>query len=188
MKVIALSGPKGSGKSEVVKGIRMVAVSRLGVRSQNFADPLKEMLLCLMRRYGYSEQFAKDCLWGSMKEEHLNIWQNKSTRYAMQTLGTEWGRDLLGENFWVNIWSAGCKRHPSDLILVEDLRFMNEYRAIKQLNGIIIRVTRPGFEGDSHRSETEARFFEADHVITNDGSLLQLHVRVEALAERLLAA
>ena len=50
---------------------------------------------------------------GRWKEHPCSLLLNKTPRYAMQTLGTEWGRELIGENIWTHIW----KCHVTELLV-----------------------------------------------------------------------
>lgn len=65
-------------------------------------------------------------------------------------------------------------------IVVTDVRFLDEAKAIKDLGGILIEIRR-NVAQDTHVSETEGSKIKWDHVIENDGSLVDLHRRVRAL-------
>jgi hypothetical protein len=60
-------------------------------------------------------------------------------RMLMQMLGTEFGRDMVHPNLWVNALMNEYKRQKW---LVTDVRFFNEAKAIKDRGGILIRVNR----------------------------------------------
>ena len=121
-------------------------------------------------------------------------------RYALQTLGTEWGRDL-SEDIWILF--ALDKRAPQKLeegaayVIITDCRFpANECRRIRDALGYVVGLDRPGHTGAAalaagkkeHRSETTLRD-DADrakydnYTIINDGTLSDLQKKVkEALA------
>ena len=163
-RVIALTGLAGSGKSTA-----SAYLQTQGYKLTKFASPLKDML----RAIGYNE----DEIEGHLKEVPRS--DGYSPRYAMQTLGTEWGRNCMGQNFWVNIWK---ERAATGLIVVDDCRFSNEADAVRSLGGIVIRLEGRGGIAGGHSSEKMD--FEPDCVVSNDGSITELH---ERLAELLLS-
>lgn len=170
-RLIALTGLAGSGKSTVAKRL----VVRHGYRVEKFAGPLKDML----RGFGLTERHIE----GDLKEVPCDILGGKTPRYAMQTLGLEWGRDIISPSLWVDAWS---RRAATGLVVCDDCRFPNEAAAVRALGGIIVRVVRPGLVGGSeHASESGQNGIEPDATLwndeTDDGRLAQLHSRVDAL-------
>ena len=89
--VIALTGLMNSGKSTVAD---YLVTHRDFVRLK-FAQGLKEM----MRALGLTD----DEIEGVRKEMPCERLNGRTPRYAMQTLGTEWGRTHMGQDFWVNL-------------------------------------------------------------------------------------
>lgn len=105
-------------------------------------------------------------------------------RRFMQLLGTEWGRDMIGERFWVDVWL-----HEADMILddgvhivADDVRFSNEARAIQDGGGAVIEVLGRGaaLAGvDDHRSEMVG--FEANATLNNRGGLADIRKAVREM-------
>lgn len=163
-RLIALVGKKQSGKSTAADYLRETHSYTI----IKFADPLKEML----RAIGLEEPHLN----GDLKETPLKILCNQTPRYAMQTLGTEWGRHLIGEKFWINLWREKAKRFLQESIqnkvVVDDVRFLNEATAVTTLGGEIIRITRKGIvSDDSHPSETEQDLIPSTYTIKNNKSI-----------------
>lgn len=154
-RVIALAGLAGSGKSTA-----STFLQSKGHKLVKFAGPLKDML----RAIGYTE----DQIEGSQKEV-VGI-GGKTPRHAMQTLGTQWGRDCMGEDFWVNLWRV---RAGSGNVVTDDCRFANEAAAVRSLGGVVIKLEGRGGIAGGHSSE--ALDFIADAVVPNTGSIAQLH-------------
>ena len=84
----------------------------------------------------------------------------KTVRWAMQTLGTEWGRQIIGEDLWINAWKQTASTHLmssiSNRVVVDDCRFQNEVEIILKLGGTIHEITRPShkeIETSDHSSE-----------------------------------
>lgn len=150
--LIGFTGPAGAGKSTAAAAL----VEWLGFVRHRFADPLKRALAAL----GASEAMLE----GHLKAEPVDLFCGRTPRHAMQTLGTEWGRELIGADFWVNAWRRGL---PADgHVVVDDVRFPNEVAAIRQARGIIVAIDRPGLAAGGHVSERGG--LEADMRITND--------------------
>lgn len=106
-------------------------------------------------------------------------WLGKSVREVLQFLGNT-VRENLDKDFWVK--SLFINRE-GDLI-IPDVRYKNEATAVRSRGGILIRVNRPGFNGDGHISETELdNFTDFHYVINNDGNLEELYNKVLAIAD-----
>lgn len=103
-------------------------------------------------------------------------------RRIMQTLGTEWGRDRITQDFWTRIAATRCAQHRLNgrAIVIDDMRFMNELVVATRLGSVPVRIVRPGaaVTGGGHASEGEL-----DHVtmaeIINDGSLADLYQKTD---------
>ena len=53
----------------------------------------------------------------------------------MQTLGTEWGRECIGPEVWVDVWKSNVQKWLDGglNVVVDDMRFPNEWDAVKAL-------------------------------------------------------
>lgn len=155
--IVALTGVAGSGKSTA-----SAFLQSKGRKLVKFADPLKNML----RVIGMTEDFID----GELKEG--NWYYGKTARYAMQTLGTSWGRECMGEDFWVDIWKDSVigTQYP---IVTDDCRYANEATAVRSMGGIVIKLEGRGGIAGSH--DSEKLDFIADAVVPNTGSIAQLH-------------
>lgn len=98
-------------------------------------------------------------------------------RELLQRLGTDAGRNVLGDNIWVDT----CFRKAEDgqRYFLTDCRYPNEAEAVKSRSGYMVRVNRPGFGPiNDHISEVGLDGYEFDFVIDNDGSLDDLRGKV----------
>jgi len=169
--VIALIGPKGCGKSTaagLLEGYGFITVK--------FAARLKEMLYAMGLTYEEIE--------GSLKEQPCGKLMGRTPRHAMQTLGTEWGRNCIGEDFWVSLWQRQVRGmiEAGGRVVCDDLRFHNEFKAVKSMGGTVIRIAgRNEDNGDAHESEAYYKYMPADVTVYNTGS-------VEDLRRNLLVA
>ena len=159
--IIGLSGLKGSGKSTAAD---FLVVD--GFIKMSFADPIKRMLADIGLAW-------KD-LYGEGKEEPNDMLNGKTPRYAMQTLGTEWGRDLISPDLWVNVVKYDILQRPTrDNIVIDDCRFHNEVGMILSLGGIVIYIDRGG-ESGNHASESGIKLLHRSITLQNKSSLEDL--------------
>ena len=170
--VIGLTGLMNSGKSTVAD---YLVTHRDFVRLK-FSQGLKEMI----RALGLSDDEIEGVL-KEMPSEKLN---GRTPRYAMQTLGTEWGRAYMGQDFWVNLLVQKAHRMEFGTnIVIDDCRFLNEAVAIwRDLQGRVWKLVR-GLQpvGVGHASEKEQVYVNADTVLYNNGTLDDLLEKVEVM-------
>ena len=196
MRLIGISGKIGAGKDTVGVIIRQLAITNNGADwdIRKFAGKLKivaSLLTGISIEKFEDQEFKKTILgpeWGKeTKSNPLNaiepfkdvtFVEMMRVRDLLQKLGTEAMRNGLHQNTWVNALFADFKEDMHWIIT--DMRFPNEYKAIKDKGGITIRVNRPGHGtsmtdlASAHPSETALDGFEFDYTINNDGDLDKL--------------
>ena len=134
--------------------------------------------------------------WSHFVSDHQDIQDRPgqtavTVRRILQWWGTEYRRSQ-DPDYWTKAW--GRKIEQLNLehmhVLIDDVRFMNELRVIKEHGGLIVKIERPGFDGaNNHASETSLdEYHDWDDVLLNDGSLEEFDGKVEQLAEQLMAA
>lgn len=165
MTIIAFTGPKGCGKSAAASHL----IEKYSFRKHPFAKPLKEMIKCL----GLTEEHVN----GSLKEVPCEELCGKTPRWAMQSIGTQWARNLIHPDLWINAWKNTM---PNANIVCDDLRFPNEYDIIKKNDGIVIDIIRPGYERDQSH-ESESHNIPYDYQIINDRNFEHLFAKIEDL-------
>ena len=184
MKIISISGRKGSGKSELSK----LLVDR-GFKKVSFADTLK-FLVCTVYKWDLSKigelEYKESILpfpvkWDEEMARELEVagglpkgslWvecrEFKTRREALQYVGTEVLR-RYDTNFHVN--SLVSRLHPDENYVMDDTRFPNELQALKDIGAICLFVIRPNnFEYSNHASEISVTRKDFDHVLLNDKS------------------
>lgn len=175
MKIIALYGPQQAGKSEAAKAIALLPRwSRL-----SFAQPLYDMMSALL-----GEDARK-----LDKAAPLDALCGKPLRHALQTLGTEWGRGMVGDTIWLNAMGAAidrCRACGDEGVVIDDLRFTNEYRLLYGRGATIIRIEREGCLiptlNQGHASEADWCDFMPDDAVLNNGNLAALRDCMQRLA------
>ena len=179
MKLVGLLGTKGVGKDTVADYM----VSHNNFDKRAFASPIKEACAILFqlpiaRFEGEGKELCD--------QEH-----GLSPRQMMQLVGTDFFRDKVSQDFWIDHFKRWYAAHdPSRSVVVTDVRFQNEVDVIKALGGVVVRVTRP----HEHEQEQNGRHTMPDTHITeqgvakvqgvdvsieNDGSLEELYDKVK---------
>lgn len=166
MDIIGLNGPPRAGKDTVGK-----ILSQHGYKRVGFADKLKEAVEALDpymgndRRLSYYIDLEMD--WEELKDTY------PEARRLLQYMGTEVGRNIFGENFWVDLAFKSCEGEQK--VVFSDCRFPSEYIAIRNHGGRLWRINRQGFGPvNNHVSETALDNYNFDNYIQNDGTLEDL--------------
>jgi hypothetical protein len=175
--LIGICGPAGCGKDTVRDFLEFYH----GFKGLAFADPFRNMLHELLTVTGVSYEYIIDRKLKEAEIPGLGV----SYRRMAQTLGTEWGRDCLGADFWLNVADRrmadlrgrGCRK-----LVASDVRFANEAAWVRAQGGVVWLIDRPGV-APVQPHVTEAMAFEPDTVVRNHGSLDELsRAVVEAYA------
>lgn len=178
-KIIGLSGWARTGKDTVAEHL----VAAHGFKRMAFADPMREALLRLDPMVDAAAGFSirvSDAIekygWDGYKESPYGL----EIRALLQLLGTEVGRQMLGENVWVDYAMKSIQ--DADNIVFTDVRFKNEAQAIKDAGGSVIRIERDGVgPANEHISEHDLDQWDFDATIFNDLSIEHLHANVDLL-------
>jgi hypothetical protein len=175
--IIGLAGKSRSGKDTVAAYL----VEHYGFARIAFADALREAALALdpivvadERRdlRGRVTDFRRIRL-SEIVEAHG--WEEAKAipevRRTLQRYGVAI-RDMDPE-FWIRVALSpiGYMERP---VVITDVRFPNEVDAVRSRAGLLVRVSRPGANGNGHISETAIDDVPADVEIHNAGSLLDL--------------
>lgn len=189
---IGISGFAGSGKTEAANYL----AQRYGYTRLHIAEPLRDMLTALLRRFGMNGPEITYYLEGGGKESVIPC-LGVTSRHAQISLGTEWGRMQISDDLWVNAWKHAAS--GVDGAMNDSVRFPNEEGAVRRLNGFTILIVRPGkgpaaFKGrvwkwlhqtfgvmhGVHDSERVDRL-NPDYLIHNSGSIADLHWCLDAV-------
>lgn len=177
MKIIGLTGQKRSGK-DTVAGLIEMHTSRpwqkMALR-ESFAGPIRRAVADML---GWNATELEE-----HKELPLPRLDGVTPRHMMQTLGTEWGRQMILPDLWIRILETKLETAIAtggyDVAVITDVRFPNEAKMIKSMDGIIVRVVRPGLPPpDGHSSETPLPDELVDATIVNDATISELSAKV----------
>jgi len=188
--VIALYSPyPGAGKTTVAEEFM-----KMGVQRVKFAGCLKEMLAALFRYQGANEEEIYRLIEGDLKENPSAYLCGQSSRFGQRTLGTEWGRDIIGESIWLNALKFRVKQifKTDDVVLIDDLRFENEYYFLDSVfpspdfRVCMVRIIRPSVAVEAaHRSDGGLEQMEFDINLNNANMNVE---EFAAKAKRLICA
>lgn len=147
-------------------------------------------------------------------ENHQWTLIKPTPRLFMQLIGTEFGRNIIHPNTWVNALMSEYKpvhygenldpfasneenmKHVTNIKyanwIIPDMRFENELEAVKQRGGITIRVNRntiiekslSNISDNIHPSETALDNAEFDYVIDNNGTIEDLLNQVKTIMQK----
>jgi hypothetical protein len=102
----------------------------------------------------------------------------------MQRLGTEVGREMFGDDFWVK---AAINAIPEGAnVVFSDVRYPNEANAVRALGGKVWRVYRDGIgPANGHTSENALGDYSFDAGVENFDTLEELHKTVDNLIKEI---
>lgn len=168
MKVLGFTGYAQSGKDAAAGFL----VER-GFKKLSFAEPLRKAVYALNPIIGIDfidDHFVRvqeilDAVgYETAKREYPEY------RELLQRFGTDVGRTLFGEDFWVD--RVTDQLDPAFDYVIPDVRFQNEALAVRRFHGKVWRITRPGVGAiNTHISDTGIDSLVVDGVIPNTGTL-----------------
>jgi len=181
MKIVGFCGRKRSGKDTAAAYL---------LTSQNyiklaFADGVRKFVEIVDPYIPYGKDYVRlSRLLENYTWEELKLFQyvNVETRRLQQVVGTEVGRDLIGDNIWIDILEKEINRwgNLASGFAISDVRFPNEAEWIRSKGGIVVKLYRNGIDmNDSHRSETEVDKVKADFHIQNNGDVKEFYESIE---------
>jgi len=160
---------------------------------KKYAGKLKQIasLLTGIEIEDFEDQFIKKQNLGPQWNVHG---MPMTIREFLQKLGTDALRDGLHTNVWVNALFADYKCVPADRApkgwdcdnwIITDVRFPNEAKAIKDRNGLLIRVDKPFVKPiNNHPSETALDNWEFDYKIGNVSDFVSLMFTIEGILKQ----
>ena len=169
-QVIGLHAPKRNGKDTFAsymndaynKVLKDGSFIRLG-----FGEPMKNMVHQLTN-------CPKEWLWGedTERETPRDTFHGLSGRKVLQLTGNELSRKLYGQEFWTGLWNYQiCENKLSEksMVVIPDVRFEGDAKAVKNLNGLLLRIKRENLKNtDQHEAEKPLPYGTCDFSIKNE--------------------
>lgn len=201
--IIGIIGKKGVGKDTLVDYL----IEKYNLEKYSFADPLKKTLIemfCLKPEQVYQQELKEviDPRWGITPREMMQVFgtdmiQNNINKF-FPTLKTQ--PRLFWVRHFVNNYQERLKNESDLKIIISDVRFLHEAKALKEIGGILIRLTRPKLKEEGqeenqdqkqfnqHCSEVELDDYqEIDFEIVNDDSLDELFEKGSILIDKIIS-
>lgn len=137
-QVVLISGKQGSGKSSLADNLRTAIYQRkikgLFPHRLNFADVIYEM---------------HDSILGLMKFHGVKLPHEEKDGDLLQLLGTDWGRNKIGPDVWVQVAQSKVKKiiemrnyeSAKHVFIFGDCRFENEVKSFQ--NALTVRLACP---------------------------------------------
>lgn len=171
--LIGLAGIAGVGKDTLAGFIQ----SEYGHRIRAYADPLRALLNA---RFGWQPQQWTNRGWKE-NAHWANECGNFSPRSWMQWLGTDVLRRYAGEDIFVRLAFEDWDQAPFPMVL-SDIRFNNEAKAITDRGGFVIMLHRPdAMPVEPHVSERSLPQVQAH--LWNISTIPQLFESARAMLE-----
>jgi len=184
-KIILLYSPEmQSGKSTVAEYLHTQHWYEIVSFANSVKEGAVEILRGLMPWSRAMDHIYKD------KTKPIRELNGKTGREILQTLGTNWGRNIIDKEMWVKcseklIHSAFSQGKD---VVVDDWRFLNEYEYLKEngYNVTTVKIQRFGLNNATSFKEHESengipKDFKFDHVIINDASKEVLFHKAEEI-------
>lgn len=138
--IIGLVGFAGSGKGTVAD----VLVDKHEFTKLSFADGVKD---CVSTIFGWPRHLLEGDTEPSraFREKRDDFWSAKlgievTPRWALQTMGTEAGRNVFHNDIWIYSLERRLSEHQN--VVIADVRFPNEIDFIKKSGGFVVRLVR----------------------------------------------
>lgn len=189
--IVGVYGKKRTGKDTFVR--HCISKKDRHVVQYNFSRPIYSMLIdCFLDD---DEVPPFDPVTGDWDKEQIIEPYGVNLRHMLQTLGTDWGRNLINKDVWVfkaQQWLDKVLSSPLAnkrmLIIFSDVRFSNEVNFIKRNGGYLVEVRRDTGLQDNHASENE-EIDESlvDYVIHNNGTFEEYGERIDKVLDSLEA-
>ena len=189
--IIGMCGLIGTGKDTVAD----ILVNNYNFIKVSYADKLKDGVATVIswdremlegttdESRTWREQ--KDEFWSRETNEHI------TPRLVLQMFGTDCMRNGFYNGIWVSIVKQQIINNPNKNFVIPDVRFPNEAKMIKEVNGEVWRICRgpdPQWfisyvkdnivPTDVHESEWQWAKLDFDCVIHNNDTIIDLKNQV----------
>jgi hypothetical protein len=186
-KVIGFCGNRNAGKDECCK----ILHKKYGFTVRGFSDPVYEQLKILNPFISWHDQGYADATYNELVADFgLDLVKRRcpDVRRYLRLLGTECGRRFHGEDCWLKIMDT--RMRLDERTAIQGIRFLNEVSFLRaQPDSLLICVqsTREQPADPAHESEVAIDpAKEADYIIRNDGTLLDLEAELERVIDAYL--
>lgn len=206
--IIGITGLIGSGKDTAANYL----ITHHKFKKESFASSLKDAISVI---FGWDRELLEG------QTKYSREWREQVDEWWSERLGMEitprkilqyWGTEVCRNKFHDDIWIASLEnklRKTKDDIVISDVRFPNEIKAIHNAGGITVRIQRgdnpewyqaaadynKGPNGNPnwavskakldklkiHASEYSSIGHKYDYYVENNGTIDDLHSKLESI-------
>lgn len=186
--IIAFGHRKQQGKDTAVNAILKHVTStavfdmkpKRKVMARSFAEPLYSVCFDLIPEFSTKKFYDNFPFEKERKIERLGMTPRQILIGVGQTLKTVIGPDCFAQGLIVN-------RNPEEITLITDLRFPCEVEAIRESNGICVKVERPGLNIRGDEVDDVLNDWDGwDHVLANDCDKATFELKAVKLFEEIM--
>lgn len=181
--LIGFTGKAGSGKSTACQ---MVQDDLPDVIRVNFKDGLvaemKKNFPKLLQQLTYNEYIIDEDRYDRQCYDIDDLFKYKPP--MMRTLMQEYGTEVRrgdDPDYWIRQWKETVLTNQQFHIVCDDVRFLNEAKALKDLGGILVMIKRDDtMDTGTHQSEVEMDQMVPDFVfnaVAGDHDGLRTQIR-----------
>lgn len=153
--LIGICGAKRSGKTTLGNALS----DALDMPHTSFAEPMRSFVAAIL---GIDLDELE-----RVKDEPVEWLDGVTPRHMLETVGTEWGRNMIHPDLWIR----SAKHRVGNNGIISDVRFPNEADAVRDI-GFLFRVSREGEqEHGGHESNRRLPDNLIDHEIRNSGTV-----------------
>jgi phosphomevalonate kinase len=162
MKLIGLSGKLGSGKNYIAeKIIAPYFQDKYNILIIGFGDQVK------------NELYARDL---ALTYDLLYDQKSYDSRKKLQEYATEYGRDRYNQDMWIRGLDMQIetfqKRSPKEvMILICDVRFVNEADYVKNKNGLLIKINSSNRTNSRYWKEADNDQLKYDNICNHKSEI-----------------
>lgn len=176
--IIALTGPKGSGKDTVAR----IMAEEYAIQPIAFADPIKQRIQHIFKLKSTDDYdvFKRSSV-SAVTAGHGGF--TVEGRHVVREIGMlmrEYDEHQFTDYVRRKVHS-GEHNHWA----ITDLRFDNEYLLCRSMGAHIVKIIRPQYDYDGHITERGFDDHLVDSIIMNDGDLDFLRTRVQIIMDKI---
>lgn len=191
-KLIGICGYKGSGKDTA----HLYLASKFPFERYAMADPLRDKLRpLLLGLHPIPDDVPAELRSLILEHAGENISRQSASlppilfekpysdrvRILQQLWGTEYRRNMHGEDYWLKRHRAHLGARPNENFTATDIRFVNEGFYVRRRGGVVWRIlnNRVDHRRCTHSSELEIPDVQPHLWVENHGTLDEFHANLD---------
>ncbi len=179
--IIAFGHHKNVGKDQIIKfciDILRPRTKSMRLLRRGFADKIYELAHSI---YGWAGFREREYYARHPEAKNDVLLNGKTVRTVLIELGQHIRK--YDDQVWVN---ANLRSDDFEVLFLSDLRFPTEFKAVRDLGGHLIRITRPGLPKPTDEADTALDGYEDqwDDLVENNECLNKLYKEAQRIVNR----